>query len=87
MTPVQVTPDTTQIAETSRYDSIWGNPDVPVQAVSSLDQVMLSNDKLFVVLAVSLLIWFGLVFFIFRTDRKLDRLERSLNERIAQTDD
>ena len=87
MTPLQVAPDTTQTAATSRYDSIWGNPDTPVQAVSSLDQVMLSNDKLFVVLAVSLLIWFGLVFFLFRTDRKLDRLERSLNERIAQTDD
>ena len=48
---------------------------------------MLSQDKLFVVLAVVLIIWFGLVFFVFRTDRKLDRLERTLNERIAQNSD
>ena len=87
MTSLQAAPDTTQIAATSRYDSIWGNPDGPVQAVSALDQVMLSEDKLFVVLAVALLIWFGLVLFVFRTDRKLDRLERSLNERIAQDKD
>ena len=83
MTPIQVAPDTTQNTATA-YESIWVNPDTPVQAVSAFDQVMLSNDKLFVVLAVALIVWFGLVFFIFRTDRKLDRLERTLNERIAQ---
>ena len=83
MTPFQVAPDTIQNTPTA-YDSVWANADVPVQAVSGLDQVMLSNDKLFVVLAVALIIWFGLVFFVFRTDRKLDRLERTLNERIAQ---
>ncbi len=86
MKTLQVAPDTTETTSTA-YDSIWGNPDAPVQAVSGLDQVMLSNDKLFVVLAVALLIWFGLVFFVFRTDRKLDRLERSLDERIAQDKD
>ena len=86
MPALQVAPDTTQSAATP-YDSIWGNPDIPVQAVSGFDQVMLSNDKLFVVLAVALIIWFGLVLFIFRTDRRLDRLERTLNERIAQDND
>ena len=79
----QVAPDTTQ-NNTTAHDSIWANPDAPGQAVSTFDQVMLSNDQLFVVLAVALIVWFGLVFFIFRTDRKLDRLERTLNERIAQ---
>ena len=86
MPSLQVAPDTTQSTATA-YDSIWSNPDVPVQAVSALDQVMLSQDKLFVVLAVALIIWFGLIFFVFRTDRKLDRLERTLNERIAQDKD
>lgn len=86
MTPLQVAPDTTQNTATA-YDSVWTNLDAPVQAVSGLDQVMLSQDKLFVVLAVALIIWFGLVFFVFRTDRKLDRLERTLNERIAQNSD
>ncbi len=81
MLPQQVAPDTTQ---TTAFDSIWANPDVPVQTLNWLDQLMLSQDKLFVVLAVVLIIWFGLVFFVFRTDRKLHRLERTLEERIGQ---
>ena len=71
----------------SVYDSALAMLNTLIQAVSNLDQVMLSEDKLFVVLAVALLIWFGLIFFIFRTDRKLDRLERTLKERIAQDKD
>ena len=81
MLPPQVAPDTTQ---TTAFDSIWANPDVPVETLNWLDQLMLSQDKLFVVLAVVLIIWFGLVFFVFRTDRKLHRLERTLEERIGQ---
>ena len=81
MLPQQVVPDTTQ---TTAFDSIWANPDVPVETLNWLDQLMLSQDKLFVVLAVVLIIWFGLVFFVFRTDRKLHRLERTLEERIGQ---
>lgn len=80
MLPPQVAPDTTQ---TTAFDSIWANPAVPVETLNSLDQLMLSQDKLFVVLAVVLIIWFGLVFFVFRTDRKLHRLERTLEERIG----
>ena len=80
MLPQQVAPDTTQA---TAFDSIWANPDVPVQTLNWLDQLMLSQDKLFVVLAVVLIIWFGLVFFVFRTDRKLHRLERTLEERIG----
>ncbi len=81
MLPQQVAPDTTQ---TTAFDSIWANPDVPIETLNWLDQLMLSQDKLFVVLAVVLIIWFGLVFFVFRTDRKLHRLERTLEERIGQ---
>ncbi|MGI9175796.1 MAG: CcmD family protein [Rhodothermales bacterium] len=53
--------------------------EVPTQAPDALEQVMLAEDKLYVVLAVVLIIWLGLVFFLFRTDRKLDRLERTLD--------
>ncbi len=80
MLPQQVAPDTTQA---TAFDSIWANPDAPIQTLNWLDQLMLSQDKLFVVLAVVLIIWFGLVFFVFRTDRKLHRLERTLEERIG----
>ncbi len=82
MTPLQTLADTTRAAASTAYDSIWTNPDAPVQAASRLDQVMLAQDKLYVVLAVVLVIWFGLVLFILRTDRKLSRLERTLDESI-----
>ncbi|HMB93310.1 MAG TPA: CcmD family protein [Rhodothermales bacterium] len=72
----QATPDTTQAA--TAYDSVWTNPELPTQAASGLEAVMLSQDKLYVVLAVVLIIWFGLLFFVLRTDRKLDRLERKI---------
>lgn len=58
--------------------------EVPVQAPDALERVMLAEDKLYVVLAVVLIIWFGLVFFVFRTDRKLHRLERTLGAGIPE---
>ncbi len=42
----------------------------------ALDSVMLANDKLFVVLAVVLIIWAGIVVYIFKVDRRLVRLEK-----------
>ena len=39
---------------------------------------MLDNDKLFVVLAVVLVIWAGIVLFIYGTDRNIGRLERRI---------
>lgn len=66
------------------YDSVWAHSEVPVQEEQGIEKVMLAEDKLYVVLAVVLLIWFGLIFFIYRTDRKIDRLERKIDERIPQ---
>ena len=79
----QVATDTTQTSA-SAYDSIWTNPNGPAQAANSLDSFMLAHDKLYTVLIVVLLIWFGILFFLFRTDRKLARLERTLDERIPR---
>ena len=53
---------------------------LPAQSISELDQAMLDNDKLFVVLAVVLIIWLGIAWFIYRTDRRIGRLESTLNE-------
>ncbi|GMQ81923.1 MAG: hypothetical protein BMS9Abin05_1360 [Rhodothermia bacterium] len=69
------------------FDSIWTRGDVPTVAPSGLEQIMLSNDKIFVVLAVVLLIWIGLIFFVYRTDRRLSQVERSLEDRIYESDD
>ena len=68
------------------FDSIWTGGDVPTVAPSGLEQIMLSNDKIFVVLAVVLIIWIGLIFFVYRTDRRLSRVERSLKDRIYEDD-
>lgn len=73
--------DTT--GRSTAYDTIWTGQDVPVQESTGLERVMLAEDKLYVVLAVVLIIWIGLAAFIYRTDRKIERLERKLDERIA----
>ena len=49
-------------------------------APQGIERVMLASDKLPVVLAVVLLIWFGLLFLLFRTDRRISRIEKELNE-------
>jgi CcmD family protein len=73
----QAIADTVQATATA-YDSVWANPDIPTQTATGIEAVMLSQDKLYVVLAVVLVIWIGLLFFLLRTDRKLDALERKI---------
>ncbi len=80
---MQIIPQDT--TATSPYDTVWTQ--VPEQQPEGLERVMLAEDKLFVVLAVVLIIWFGLLFFLYRTDRRLDRLERSLERGISQDPD
>ncbi len=53
--------------------------DAAQQAPQGIERVMLASDKLPVVLVVVLLIWFGLLFLLFRTDRRITRIERELN--------
>lgn len=80
--------DTTQVqtGTPTAYDSVWADQ-IPTQSASGFEQVMLSHDKLYVVLGVVLLIWFGLIFFILYTDRKLTRLERKLDAHIPEKQD
>ena len=49
------------------------------QRPDALEQAMLAQDKLYVVLAVVLVVWLGLLFLIVRTDRRLGRVERELD--------
>jgi CcmD family protein len=70
--------------DTAPYDTIWGQAEVPVQEPTPLERVMLAEDKLYVVLAVVLIVWLALILFVFRTDRKLRKLERTLEERIPE---
>ena len=46
-----------------------------------IERVMLADDKLPVVLAVVLIVWLGVLLLLFRTDRRLARIERGLDDR------
>jgi len=79
--PPQAAPDTA-----SAYDSTWTEQPAEQQP-EGLERVMLSDAKIYVVLAVVLLIWFGLVGLLWRTDRKIDRLERRVDADRSPSDD
>ena len=46
-----------------------------------IERVMLADDKLPDVLAVVLIVWLGVLLLLFRTDRRLARIERDLDDR------
>lgn len=71
---------TQQQATSTAYDSLWAGE--PAAAQSAFESAFLAQDKIFVVLVVVLLIWAGISFFLFRTDRKIARLERTVDEDI-----
>ena len=78
----QAAPDSAQAGQRTAYDSTWAgseaSTELPTQQPDAFERVMLSHDKIYVVLAVVLLVWLGLVLLLFRTDRRLRRLERTL---------
>lgn len=63
---------------TKSYSDQWGAMD-QMEEASAFVQMMASNDLIFVVLGVSLIIWFVLLFFMVRVDRKVAKLENKLN--------
>ena len=56
---------------------------VTEQPAQGIERVMLAEDKLPVVLAVVLVVWLGVLALLVRTDRRLARVERQLDERGA----
>lgn len=60
---------------TSAYSDKWEGTS---ESEGAFVDLMTSNDMIFVVLGVSLIIWFVLLFFLTRTERKLSELEKSL---------
>lgn len=78
---LQDTTDSTQASESATpYDTVWSTTEVPSKEPAPIERVMLAEDKLYVVLAVVLLIWFGLLFVLFRTNRRIRRLEKKREE-------
>ena len=62
---------------TQSYADKWSGSGV--EETGAFVQFMSSNDLIFVVLGVTLIIWFVLLFFLFRLDRKVGSLEEQLN--------
>ena len=60
---------------TQAYSEKWDGAE---QEEGAFIDFMTSNDMIFVVLGVSLIIWFVLLFFITRTEKKLAMIEASL---------
>lgn len=67
--------DTLTTSYSGKWEGVAG-----IEQSSGFIQMMASNDLIFVVLGVSLIIWFVLLFYLIRVDRKVSKLEESLNE-------
>ena len=74
--------DSTEAGLSTAYDTVWTGTEVPTAEPVGLERVMLAQDKLYVVLAVVLIIWFGLVAFLYRNDRHLADLERRVDTEV-----
>ncbi len=41
---------------------------------------LINNNSLFIVLIISLIVWIGIAFMIFRVDSKLSKLEKQIDD-------
>jgi preprotein translocase subunit SecY len=62
-----------------QYDDLWQGSGAGDES-NMLMQAMASNNLIFVVLAVSLVIWFVFIFYLMRVERKLAQLEKKHSE-------
>jgi len=65
---------------TQSYSGKWSGAG-GIENASGFVQLMASNDLIFVVLGVSLIIWFVLLFYMIKTDRKLSQLEKEIESK------
>lgn len=63
----------------SSYGDKWEGAG-QIDNTNAFIQFMYSNDLIFVVLGVTLIIWFVLLFFLIRLDRKVSTLESEIKE-------
>lgn len=59
------------------YSERWEGLD-GIEESSTFIQIMGSNDLIFIVLGVSLIIWFVLIFYMIKIDRNLSKLEKKI---------
>jgi CcmD family protein len=73
-------------ADSAAYDTAWSESraEVPRSTSDRFESAMTADGKIYVVVAVVLIIWLGLLAFLFRTDRRIERLERRLDPDISE---
>lgn len=71
---------------TQSYSDRWEGVEGADQA-SAFIQFMASNDLIYVVLGVSLIIWFVLLFFMIRVDRNVAKLEEAIEKGNDKTEE
>lgn len=77
---VQTQTDSTAVDTlTNNYSEKW-DAAANLEQSSGFIQAMASGDLILVVLAVSLVIWFVLLYFIIRVDKKVGQLEEQLEQ-------
>ena len=75
--PVVAQDSVAQQGGTTAYDSVWAAQEII--GTSTFERTMLAEDKLYVVLAVVLLIWFGILIVLFRNERRIKQLEQRVD--------
>ncbi|PSQ80811.1 MAG: hypothetical protein BRD46_03510 [Bacteroidetes bacterium QS_8_68_15] len=90
--PQQPADPSADSSSSTAYDSVWAgeeaaagaSPQMPPPSAEeeqgALERTMLAQDKLYVVLAVVVLIWLGVAALLVRTDRRLANLERRFDD-------
>lgn len=78
---IQVQSDTTAAIDTltKSYSQKWEAMS-GMDSASSLIKTAASYDLMFIVLGVSLIIWFVLLFFVVRLDKKVSKLEQKVTQ-------
>lgn len=75
---LQEVPQATVDTLTSTYSDKWSGAE-QIEQSNAFIHFMYSNDLIFVVLGVTLIIWFVLLFFLIRVDKKVSSLESKIN--------
>ncbi|MGM0546799.1 MAG: CcmD family protein [Bacteroidota bacterium] len=78
---IQAQEDTVAAVDTltENYSDKWDGA-AGLDQASPLIQTAASYDLIFIVLGVSLIIWFVLLFFIIRVDKKVSKLEEEIQQ-------
>ncbi len=71
-------------ADTTAADTAWAQQEsMPTAEPDALEQVMAVDGKIYVAVVVLLIVWVGIMVYIYRTDRKIDTLEQRLEQKTS----